>query len=91
MLVLSNLLAWPIRSGICVRIPVWDKPVVELIEDELDSRGGRLYLVFDSLEERDNLVLVFHYLVYHGLQVLYQAQAATRETSHAGARQQRRS
>lgn len=76
VLVLSNLLSWHVKSGLAVRIPLWDKPLVELLEDELDARAGRLFISFDSLEERDQFVLTFHYLVYHGLHVQYHAQAA---------------
>ena len=76
VLVLRSLVTWPVRPGINARVPAWDKPVVELAEDELDASARRLLLLFDSLEERDQFVLVFHYLVFHGLQVQYNAQAA---------------
>lgn len=78
VLVLSSALCWQVRSGLAARIPLWDRPLVELAEDELDGGGDRLLLWFGCLEERDRFVLAFHYLVFHGLQTQHLAQAAGR-------------
>jgi hypothetical protein len=75
--VLSPLVTWPMRPGLGARVPCWDKEIVEVLEDELEAKAGRLLLAFQSLEERDEFVAVFHYLVYHGLQTYYTNLAAT--------------